>query len=64
MANTQRDLVCNMEIDEQNAAGRSQYQGQTYYFCSQSCRNKFGQNPQQYAQQREQGTGKSPDKTS
>ncbi|HLA09782.1 MAG TPA: YHS domain-containing protein [Pyrinomonadaceae bacterium] len=57
MANTHRDPVCNMEIDEQTAAGRSQYDGQTYYFCSQSCKSEFDQNPQQYAKQREQGAG-------
>jgi YHS domain-containing protein len=33
-----------MEIDEQSAAGRSDYQGQTYYFCSQSCKKEFDQN--------------------
>jgi YHS domain-containing protein len=48
MAN-QKDPVCGMQVDEQNAAGQSQYQEQTYYFCSQSCKQKFDQNPQQYA---------------
>ena len=46
---TQKDSVCGMQVDEQKAAGESQYQGQTYYFCSQSCKQKFDQNPQQYA---------------
>lgn len=46
---TQKDPVCGMQVDEQKAAGESQYQGQTYYFCSQSCKQKFDQNPQQYA---------------
>jgi Cu+-exporting ATPase len=55
MADTNRDPVCNMEIDEQSAAGRSEYQGQTYYFCSQSCKKEFDQNPQQYANQGAQG---------
>lgn len=46
-----KDPVCGMQIDEKQAAGSSQYQGQTYYFCSASCKQKFDQNPQQYAGQ-------------
>ena len=49
MPNTRRDPVCGMEVDEKNAAGRSQHQGQTYYFCSEDCKEKFDQNPQQFA---------------
>lgn len=45
------DPVCGMQIDEQKAAGQSQYQGETYYFCSQHCKQKFDQNPQQYTQE-------------
>ena len=59
MANTQRDPVCNMEVSEEDAAGRSQYQGQTYYFCSQNCKNKFDQNPRQYVKEGAQGAGQS-----
>lgn len=46
-----------MEIDEQSAAGRSQYQGQTYYFCTESCKDEFDRNPEQYADQGAQGAG-------
>ena len=59
MADNQRDPVCNMEVDEQSAAGRSQYQGQTYYFCTESCKNEFEQNPEMYADQGEQSAGQS-----
>jgi Cu+-exporting ATPase len=48
-----------MEVDERTAAGRSEYQGQTYYFCSQGCKSEFDQNPQQYAKQDAQSAGKS-----
>ena len=48
MDNSQRDPVCDMEIDENSAAGRAQYEGQTYYFCTQSCKDEFELNPQQY----------------
>lgn len=59
MADVQRDPVCDMEIDEQSAAGRSQFQGQTYYFCTQSCKDEFDQNPEQYATGGEQTAGQS-----
>ena len=52
-----RDPICNMEVDEQDAAGESQYQGKTYYFCSQGCKEEFDQNPQQYANKDAQGAG-------
>ncbi len=59
MANTQRDPVCGMEIDAQEAVATSQHQGQTDYFCSDGCKEKFDQNPQQYAQGLGQSAGKS-----
>ena len=43
------DPVCKMQIDEKKAAGKSEYNRKTYYFCAQSCKTKFDQNPQQYA---------------
>ena len=44
------DPVCKMQIDEtKEAAGQSEYQGKTYYFCAQSYETKFDANPQQYA---------------
>jgi YHS domain-containing protein len=43
------DPVCKMQIDESKAAGKSEYQGKTYYFCAVGCKNKFDENPQAYA---------------
>ena len=43
------DVVCGMKIDPAKAAGQSQYNGKTYYFCSATCKAKFDANPQQYA---------------
>jgi Cu+-exporting ATPase len=37
-----------MHVDEQQAMGKSEYQGQTYYFCSSNCKQQFDQNPQRY----------------
>jgi YHS domain-containing protein len=46
--NTVTDPVCKMEIDPKEAAGRSDYQGRTYYFCAASCKQQFDQNPERY----------------
>jgi YHS domain-containing protein len=48
-----------MNVNEKDAAATSQHHGQTYYFCSEGCKNKFDQNPQQYVK----GQGKSAGKT-
>jgi len=40
-----------MQVDEQKAAGKSDYQGKTFYFCSETCKQQFDQNPQQYTPQ-------------
>lgn len=45
---SQTDPVCGMQVDEQQAAGQSDYKGQTYYFCSSGCKTKFDQNPEQF----------------
>lgn len=44
-----KDPVCGMEVDPQNAKAASVYRGTTYYFCSASCRDKFDQAPEKYA---------------
>lgn len=44
------DPICGMQIDPAQAAGTSEYQGQTYYFCSAGCKRQFDKDPQQYAQ--------------
>ena len=43
-----KDPVCGMEIDPKSAAGKSEYKGQTYYFCSPGCKNTFDKNPEKY----------------
>jgi YHS domain-containing protein len=39
------DPVCKMRVDEQKAAGTSEYKGQTYYFCAAVCQRQFEKNP-------------------
>ncbi len=43
-----KDPVCGMQVDPAKAAGTSQHQGQTYYFCSKGCKAKFDANPGGY----------------
>jgi len=44
-----KDPVCGMKRRRTKAAGASQSQGRSYFFCSKSCKEKFDQNPEQYA---------------
>lgn len=39
-----KDVVCGMEVDEESAAGKTEYQGKTYYFCSPGCKRAFDKN--------------------
>ncbi len=48
MANTVKDPVCGMDIDPKTAAGKSEYKGQTYYFCSTGCKKDFDKEPEKY----------------
>ncbi len=43
-----KDPVCGMQVDEKTAAGKSEYKGQTYYFCSASCKKSFDKEPEKY----------------
>ena len=45
---TVTDPVCGMQVDTSQAAAQSQYQGQTYYFCSVECKRQFDEDPKQY----------------
>ncbi len=45
---TVRDPVCGMDIDPATAAAKSEYKGQTYYFCAPGCKKAFDANPEKY----------------
>ena len=53
----QKDPVCGMDVDPDEAAGQSDFQGNTYYFCSSECKQKFDQNPQSFAKQTQKAGG-------
>jgi Cu+-exporting ATPase len=46
---TVKDPVCGMEIDPATAAASEEYEGQTYFFCSESCHQRFVATPDRYA---------------
>jgi len=43
-----KDPVCGMDVDPKNAVGKSEYKGQTYYFCAPGCKKSFDDNPEKY----------------
>jgi P-type Cu+ transporter len=45
---THKDPVCGMDVNPATAAGKSEYQGRTYYFCATSCKTQFDANPAKY----------------
>lgn len=42
------DPVCGMDVTPETAAGKSEYQGKTYYFCSPGCKRDFDKDPGRY----------------
>ncbi len=43
------DPVCKMEVDTANTpGGKTEYQGQTYYFCAPGCKTSFEKEPEKY----------------
>ena len=43
-----KDLVCGMEVNEEKATVSSLYKDKKYYFCSETCKLKFDENPERY----------------
>jgi Cu+-exporting ATPase len=44
-----KDPVCGMTVDPPQARGKAKYQGDTYFFCSPGCMQKFMASPAKYA---------------
>lgn len=53
-AGSAKDPVCGMEVDPAKGA-KFEYQGKTYYFCSDSCRKAFQKDPQRYLDTKARG---------
>ncbi len=53
MNETMKDPVCGMELTYETAEARSEYHGQTYYFCSLDCKETFDKDPEKYVHEQE-----------
>ena len=56
--NVVKDPVCGMNLDDgkAKAAGlKSEYQGKSYFFCSDTCRKQFNKTPDRYVSKPEEG---------
>lgn len=42
------DPVCGMELDEKSALAEVKYEGRTYFFCSEECKEEFEDDPEGY----------------
>jgi len=42
------DPICGMEVEPSKAAGKRVYNGQSYYFCSHHCLEKFKEDPEKF----------------
>ena len=40
-----KDLVCGAELDKEDVAARQDFEGKTYEFCSEECKDNFAENP-------------------
>ena len=48
----QIDPVCGMSVPDDDAgAMKTEYAGQTYLFCSETCRSTFEKEPERFAMQ-------------
>jgi YHS domain-containing protein len=43
-----KDPVCGMMVDRNTAQHKSEYKGQTYYFCAPGCKTAFDKEPEKY----------------
>ena len=48
------DPVCGMSVAPETAAGKYEFEGETYYFCSPSCLSKFKQNPKNFLEEKQE----------
>ncbi len=47
-ASREKDPVCGMAVDPTKAAGKVEYSGKTYYFCSARCGERFKNEPEKF----------------
>lgn len=42
------DPVCKMDVNEETAEHKTEYEGKTYYFCAAGCKSTFEENPKKF----------------
>jgi Cu+-exporting ATPase len=52
------DPVCKMEVNPASAAAQSEFEGQSFYFCSVACKQKFDASPQRYIDETDRAQGR------
>ena len=40
------DPICGMQLEVEQAAAQTEYQGRTYYFCTEACKKQFEADPE------------------
>ena len=58
-----KDPVCGMQVDDKKDQATSMHNGQRYAFCSQDCKTKFDQNPDQFSQSKQSPQQQQPQHT-
>ena len=54
-----KDPVCGMEVDENEAAAKTEYKGKPYYFCAPGCKTTFERDPEKYLKEGRAEAGRS-----
>ena len=52
-----QDPVCGMMVDSSTAEWKADHQGETYYFCSAECEQRFTAEPSRFVAQAVAGDG-------
>ncbi|HEY76109.1 MAG TPA: YHS domain-containing protein [Thermoflexia bacterium] len=50
-----KDPVCGMMVDPEKAPAKTEYKGQTYYFCAPGCKAAFEKDPEKYLGKEQHG---------
>lgn len=54
------DPVCGMRVTAESSAGHTEFNGETYYFCSAHCQRKFEADPKAYVKETHSCCGSKP----
>jgi Cu+-exporting ATPase len=57
MAERVKDPVCGMEVEKDTAEGPVEHMGETFYFCSAGCKEKFENEPMKYTENEKKKEG-------